>query len=145
MKILWGDKDGGPESKVTYWGIESKRFGSIVLLCFAKGSRNRFHSHAFNSISWVLTGGLRERCLKNYDNGVLMLVDKDTHYFPSLAHFRTFRTTYHKVEGIEARNFVLSLRGPWIENWYEFNPDIDEELVLTHGRNIVSINARRRG
>ena len=40
MKILNIAKDGGPESNVTgYWLVESKRFFSIVLLKFDKGSR----------------------------------------------------------------------------------------------------------
>ena len=58
MKILWGDKDGGSESRVWVWGLESKLFGSILLMCFRKGSREAYHTHAFNAISWVLRGWL---------------------------------------------------------------------------------------
>lgn len=125
MKLLWGGKDGGPESKVWYYGFESKRFGSVVLLLFKKGTRPVYHSHAFNSISWVLTGGLRERHLNK---------ESFEMHFPSLAPLKTFRTTYHMVEGLEEKNWVFSLRGPWIDHWYETHPDINAEITLTHGR-----------
>ena len=61
MKLFHKAKDGGNESNVTgYWLIESKRFFSIVLLCFNKGSREAFHSHAFNALSWIIKGELEE-------------------------------------------------------------------------------------
>lgn len=126
MKILWADKDGGPESKVWYWGIESKRFGSIVLLLFRKGTRPVYHSHAFNSISWVLTGGLREKNLHS--------VGFEQH-FPSLAPIQTHRETTHQVEGLFGKNWVISLRGPWVDYWQEFGPD--GAVTLTHGRKVV--------
>ncbi len=61
MKILWGSKDGGPESNVRMWGIESKHFGSVLLLSFAEGSREAFHAHAFSAVSWLLSGCLIEQ------------------------------------------------------------------------------------
>jgi len=54
-------KDGGPDSTVTgYWLIESKKWFSIVLLKFEGKSREAFHTHAFNAISWLLKGKLIE-------------------------------------------------------------------------------------
>ena len=50
-------KDGGPESKVDgYWLFRHKRLFTVALLRFSKGSREAYHSHAFNAVSWVLTG-----------------------------------------------------------------------------------------
>ena len=50
-------KDGGPESTVTgYWLIEYKPLFSIVLLKFEGKSRDAFHTHAFNSLSWLISG-----------------------------------------------------------------------------------------
>lgn len=44
---------------------ESKTYGSIVLLNFKEGNREAFHTHAFNSISWVLLGMQKlQTCLK---------------------------------------------------------------------------------
>lgn len=62
MKVLFKSKDGGLDSNVTgYWLVESKKLFSIVLLCFDRGSREAYHNHAFNSISWILSGRLNER------------------------------------------------------------------------------------
>ena len=56
MKLCYVGKDGGPESTVWgFWLIEIKKLFSVALLCFENGSREAFHTHAFNSVSWVLT------------------------------------------------------------------------------------------
>mgnify|MGYP001575993171 CR=1 FL=1 len=57
MKLFYYGKDGGPESHVWgFWLIEAKSLFSIVLLRFENGTREAYHSHAFNSLSWVLRG-----------------------------------------------------------------------------------------
>lgn len=64
MKILKYGKDGGPESTVWgYWLIEWKPVFSVALLCFENGSREAYHSHAFDSVSWLLKGQLVEHNL----------------------------------------------------------------------------------
>lgn len=67
MKLFFKAKDGGQESTVTgYWLIECKWLFSIVLLRFDGFSRDAFHTHAFNSISWLISGGLEEKFKNNY-------------------------------------------------------------------------------
>lgn len=67
MRLLFKGKDGGPESNVTgYWLIEAKGLFSFVLLRFDKGSREAYHSHAFNAWSWKLVYTSRERMHKVY-------------------------------------------------------------------------------
>lgn len=126
MKFLSKSKDGGPESTVwAYWLIELKGLFSIVLLRFEDGSRDAYHSHAFNSISWVLRGGLYEDLLHG----------------PHLNHWAspfpviTRRSTTHKVVSF-GRTWVLSLRGPWSTEWREILPD-GKVVTLTHGRKEV--------
>lgn len=54
-------KDGGPESPVdAYFLIEIKSFFSIALLKFNKGGRENYHTHAFNALTWFLSGNLME-------------------------------------------------------------------------------------
>lgn len=60
MKILLGQKDGGPDSNVRMRGLEIKGLCSVLELHFAPGSREAYHSHAFNAVSWVLSGALWE-------------------------------------------------------------------------------------
>lgn len=128
MKFFKRMKDGGPESKVVgYFLAEVKSLFSVVLLHFSSGSREAYHSHAFNSLSWVLKGGLLE-------------LEKDgylTYYGPSLKPIWTPRSRFHKVFGCGS-TWVLSFRGPWTKYWLEYLPDIEKTVALTHGRKVVN-------
>lgn len=125
MKFLSLSKDGGPESHVwAYWLFEIKWLGSIVLLRFEDGSRDAYHSHAFNSVSWVLKG---DGLIEHHDNSK----GKVDFHQPSLLPVVTRRSTFHKVVSV-GRTWVLSLRGPWAKTWREYTAD--GEKVLTNGR-----------
>lgn len=128
MKFLWNVKDGGPESKVWCWGLESKRFGSVLLMLFKEGSREAYHTHAFNAISWILSGALVEQHID--DNFDLRLAS----FWP----VRTRRQTYHKVTGLRDRTWVLSFRGPWVARWSEYVSATRQSLLLTHGRVVIA-------
>lgn len=126
MKFLIKCKDGGPESTVTaYVLIEIKCLFSVMLLRFDDGSREAFHTHAFNALSWVLRGSLREI----YRNGYLYW------HHPGVTPIVTLRETYHKVAS-RGTSWVLTLRGPWAATWRETSPVSD--LYLTHGRREVA-------
>jgi len=102
MKLFSYEKDGGKESKV--WGfffIEWKRFFSVALLHFKDGSRDAYHSHAFNSKSWVLKGQLNEQMI---DGSVNV-------YKPGLKPVVTLREHFHQVKSV-GNTFVLTFRGP---------------------------------
>lgn len=129
-RFLSKAKDGGPDSTVTgYWLIEIKWLFSIVLLKFEGKSRPVYHDHAFNAISWVLSGWLEEHVLYGGVN----------RYFPSIFHIFTSREDMHMVHSADP-TWVLSFRGPWAKEWNEYNPLAPEgERVkkLTDGRKEV--------
>lgn len=134
MKILSKMKDGGPESRV--WGyflIEWKRLFSIVLLRFEDGSRDAYHSHAFNAVSWVLTGCLIETRYDASRDPVFGLFWPNV-FRPSFRPVFTGRDNMHKVRSV-GRTWVLSFRGPWRDTWEEMTPE--GRIVLTHGRREV--------
>jgi hypothetical protein len=127
MKFFSKCKDGGSES--TVWGYflcEIKSLFSLAILRFDNGSRDAYHSHAFNCISWVLKGKLVEDRLET-DTGYL---DTYTHT-PSFKPVLTFRDTTHKVVS-EGTTWVVTFRGPWANKWKEIVGG--EEIGLTHGR-----------
>lgn len=127
MRFLFKGKDGGEDSKVYgYWLFESKRFGSIVLLNFKRGSREVYHTHAFNSISWVLCGKLREQFYNSFKFNKL--------YEPSIVPIKTYRDTFHKVSGLAENTWVLSFRGNWVDRWLEYIPGTKQTITLTNGR-----------
>lgn len=124
MKLLSRGFDGGPDSTVTgYWLTEIKRLFSVVLLKFADGSRDAYHSHAFNSVNWVLRGRVTE-----YERDGTVTV-----YGPSLLPIITRRSTFHRVVS-EGTTWVFSLRGPWKKTWEEYNPKTGEVISLTNHR-----------
>ena len=133
MKLLRVMKDGGPLSKVWgYWLIEWKALFSVVLLRFEDGSREAYHSHAFNSVSWVLRGCLEERRMYPPKEWAVCKIVV-THFRPSLRPIITTRDNLHKVHSI-GRTWVLSFRGPWADTWKEYLPDEGRTITLTHGR-----------
>lgn len=127
MKIFAVRKDGGSESTVTgYWLIEFKSLFSIALLRFDNGSRDSFHSHAFNSISWLLSGRLNEQ----HTTGTVDF------YQPGMKPIVTRRSTFHRVFSA-GRSWVLTVRGPWAKTWREHDPVNGIDTVLASGREIV--------
>jgi hypothetical protein len=123
MKFLCKCKDGGPLSRVwAYILFESKIFGSVILLKFEDGSREAFHSHAFNAISWVLKGKLTEY---RYSRTLPKTFTR------SLIPIYTSRHNFHMVVS-EGRTWAITFRGPWTKYWHEI---VDKKFItLTHGR-----------
>lgn len=128
FRLLTVTKDGGELSHVwAYWLFAWKALCSIGLLRFEDGTREAFHSHAFDCVSWVLSGELEERHL---------LGAIETHR-PSWRPIITRRETFHQVHS-NGRTWVLTLRGPWVNTWREWLPAESRAVLLTHGRREVS-------
>lgn len=133
MKFLEVSKDGGPESSVwAYWLFEIKALASVALLRFEGASRDAYHSHAFDCVSWVLSGELREHCLDDPRPWMRMALNT---YRPSLRPVVTRRGTLHKVDST-GRTWVLTFRGPWADRWREWTA-MRGNVDLTHGRREV--------
>jgi hypothetical protein len=143
---LWGSKDGGPESRVRMWGLECKGLGSILLLRFEEGTREAFHTHAFNAWSWVLAGVLIEQTLpeKNQPLWYELLCKMDERglsqftswagFGPSFRPIYTDRRRFHKVAGGSRGAWVLTFRSRWWTGWREYNPVTGQQTKLANGR-----------
>jgi quercetin dioxygenase-like cupin family protein len=125
MKFFAVSKDGGPKSHVTgFFLLEIKPLFSIALLRFALGTREAFHSHAFNAVTLWLSGKVIEH---NLDGTSKQWTPGQLKY--------TRRKTFHKVEALKD-SWALTFRGPWVDMWREF---VDGKFItLTHGRRVVS-------
>lgn len=131
MKLFSRGKDGGPESKVWgYWLIEWKRFLSIAILRFEDGTREAFHSHAFNSTSWLLNGKLIE----------IMKDGPAIVHRPGLTPIKTYRGTFHMVRS-EGRSWAITVRGPWTQYWHEWTPNAGEYLLKSGREKVCDISA----
>lgn len=127
MRFFEKAKDGGCESPVdAYFLCEIKPVFSIALLKFNKGSRENYHTHAFDAWTWFICGELAEQDV----NGNMY------EYKRSLLPKVTLRSKNHRV--IAARDsWCFTLRGRWLSTWTEYNEDRDKTITLTNGRDII--------
>ncbi len=118
--------DGGKDSGVTaYFLIEWKVLFSIGILHFREGTREAYHSHAFNALTWWLKGKVTE----------IKLNGTETEYEPSFKPKLTLRDNIHKVLS-HKDTYALTLRGPWVDKWVEVRNNT--WITLTHGRKIIA-------
>ena len=128
MKLFQKSYDGGEGSGVTgYWLIEAKSLFSIVLLHFSPGSRDAYHSHAFNALTWWLQGEVEEEFVHADIYGYV-----SRKWRPSLFPKWTPRDNFHKIIAGEEGAWAISFRGPWSKTWQENKNG--ETYELTHGR-----------
>lgn len=128
-KIFHKSYDGGKDSGVTgYWLIKNKKLFSIVLLRFSSGSREAFHSHAFNALTWWIKGEVEEQ----FVNG-----EEPKTWKPSIKPKYTPKGNFHKIIGKKTA-WAISVRGAWDDTWKEKKGD--EVYTLTHGRKVVEGN-----
>lgn len=125
-RLFYKKPDGGKESGVTgYFLIEWKILFSIGLLHFKKGSREAYHTHAFNALTWWIKGKVSELHYNKPEN------NKD--FKRSLKPKYTTRDCFHKVLSHE-NTWALTFRGPWSNIWKEFRERSNKMITLTHGR-----------
>jgi hypothetical protein len=131
MKLFKRMRDGGPESPVIgYFLIEIKSLFSIVLLHFG-GTRENFHSHAFNAVTFWLKGRVQEK--------IVSALGKEYGHAWTAGNLKyTPRGLMHKVVPITDA-WAISFRGPWSKTWQEFSPTENKTTTLTHGRKVVEI------
>ncbi len=128
MKFFSVSSDGGKKSGVRgLFIIEIKSLFSIVILKFNKGSRENYHSHAFNALTWFITGRMTEHSL---DGAVC-------EYKHSWRPKITLKSKIHKVYANET-SYAVSFRGPWENTWQEVNSNTKEIITLTKGRKEVN-------
>ena len=127
-RLFYIKPDGGVDSGVTaYFLIEWKILFSIGILHFKEGSREAYHSHAFNALTWWLKGQVTEVRKLNHAYTAKQ-------YFPSIKPKYTTRDNMHRVNAYKD-TYALTFRGPWKDTWNEFKNG--ELITLTHGRQIV--------
>lgn len=127
-RFFYVKPDGGKDSGVTaYFLIEWKILFSIAILKFNEGSREAYHNHAFNALTWWLSGKVTEMKL----NG------KNKDYSPSLIPKYTSKDNFHKVFAHKT-TYGITFRGPWDNIWQELRNG--KLITMTHGRKVLKEN-----
>lgn len=120
-RFFYKKPDGGLNSGVTgYFLLEWKTVFSIGILHFRPGSREAYHSHAFNALTFWLRGKVTEQ---KFD-GI------NSEFQASLCPKYTRRDNCHRVL-VHTDTWALTFRGPWQDVWKEYRPHL---VRLTHGR-----------
>lgn len=103
--------------------FEHKRLFGILFFYFKGGEQDRFHTHAFNAISFKLFGSYTEGIL-NDDKEISHRVRKEFfRYFP--------RNSYHSINKSKGC-MTLLIQGPWKKTWKEYKNG--KEVLLTWHR-----------
>lgn len=107
--------------------FECKWLFSIIIFYFHKSdsSQDRFHTHAFNAISFKIFGEYDEQILLEEDTGSFVIKKRKNilQYFP--------RNSYHRISR-STGCMTLLLSGPWKRKWKEY---VNGEVVeYTWGR-----------
>lgn len=133
VKFFQSAHDGGEKSGVTgFFLVEIKSLFSVVVLRFKPGSREAFHSHAFNAVTWFVKGKVVEHRIDTVNPGNVTLKE----FTPSWKPKFTKRENHHKVYSV-GESVAVSFRGPWVDQWREYLPSLKRFVTLTHGRQIV--------
>lgn len=134
--IKWGTKDGGPNSPVTFYGIEIKSLFSIGILRFNKGTREEYHTHAFDAYTWFLAGSMKEDELDIEEGKLSCTHTWYTWYTHNIKPKFTPRDKLHRVIAY-CTSWCFTIRGPWRDYWMEYNKKTDKTTLFTHGRKVI--------
>lgn len=95
--------------------LECKWLFSIIIFYFHKseGSQDRFHTHAFNALSFKLFGKYEEHLLDSEESGEYHTEERTQifKYFP--------RDSYHRISKSTGCATIL-ISGPWNLEWKEY-------------------------
>ena len=112
--------------------FEFKYLFSIIFFYFHKsnGEQDRYHTHAFNAISFKIFGSYNEYILDNEITGKYHVENRKNivKYFP--------RNRFHKI-GKSTGCLTLLFSGPWFGQWKEYICAEKKIVNYTFGRKII--------
>lgn len=115
------------EGYLDRWTVfEFKKYISLYVHCFNTIAQDRFHSHAFNGLAFIVRGGYHEE----YKSGTTVCskwVGPGFRYIPRQYNHRLLRSLPNTIS--------ILLVGPWAKEWTEEKNGIIR--TLTWGRKVV--------
>lgn len=127
--IIWEKKQValGEGHVDQYILFENKYLFSIIFYRWATIDQIRFHTHAFNSIAFLLKGWYWEKVIFN---GIEMTNFVNVPLVPRLIN----KGYCHAIENAKPGTMTMVLVGPWCQNWYEYFPDTKKWVKYKWGR-----------
>lgn len=99
--------------------FENKKLFGILFFYFKGGDQDRFHTHAFNAISFKIFGSYIEGILKQDKSIVYEKRTSFIKYFP--------KDAYHSINKSNGC-LTLLFQGPWDKKWKEYKDGHEYEL-----------------
>lgn len=134
MKAVWFTKkrvELGDGHIIAYTLFEHKRLFSIILYNWKTIKQNRFHSHAFGAIAFLLRGSYTEERILN---GKVVVNQVNSILKPRVLP----RNYIHRIMQAEPKTWTIIFVGPWIKYWYEYFHDSHKWVKYTWGRKKVA-------
>lgn len=116
---------------MAYTIFEHKYLFSIVVYHWKTIKQNRFHSHAFPAVAFLLKGGYDEEVYT--PNGVKQK-KVDQWLKPRVLP----RNYTHRILQAEPKTWTIVFTGPWIKYWYEYFEDTQTWVKYSWGRKVLS-------
>lgn len=105
--------------------FECKYLGSLLYYNLQTEQQDRYHSHAFNSLNIVLSGGYNE-----------LVLDTDTGYAQMRSRkpgiFYQTRDCIHRLMTAKPGTRIITITGPWDKFWFEYHET--KFRIMTWGR-----------
>lgn len=117
-----------------YTIFEFKRFSSLYVHCFNTIAQDRFHSHAFWGLAFVLYGGYYEEW-KNSTGTYCKWIGPGIRWIP--------REYNHRLLKSKPNTISVLITGPWAKFWTEEKDGIVR--TLGWGRKVVKIQDASNG
>jgi hypothetical protein len=101
--------------------FELKYVGGIIINVFNTENQDRFHSHAFHALSWMVHGHYFEDVIVDSGHIVTKKIEK-SRFIP--------RNYIHKITKSSKNAVSVTFEGPWGGTWDEY---FDNGRVKTYG------------
>jgi hypothetical protein len=116
---------------IAYTIFESKYLFSIIIYHWKTIKQNRFHSHAFPALAFLLSG--------SYDEEVVVAGKISRRTVSSILKPRFLPRNYtHRILQARPKTWTIVFTGRWIKHWYEYFDDSKQWVKYTWGRKVIS-------
>lgn len=115
---------------IAYTLFEHKSIFSIIVYNWKTITQNRFHSHAFPAVAFLLSGKYEQEI---YKKGVVTANMVNQWMKPRWLP----RNYTHRVMKADSNTWTIVFVGPWTKYWYEWFQDTNTWVKYTWGRKVV--------
>ncbi len=115
---------------VQYTIFENKHLGGIWLYNWKTIKQNRFHTHAFNSVAFLLSG--------KYAEEVIHAGKIETRIVDQWLKPRFLPKNYcHRILFANPNTWTIVFFGKWIPHWWEFFKESNTWVKYGWGRKVI--------